>query len=256
MRYLINLLTLFILIGSIQAETSEQTVYRSEFMFCNYNEGKTYEDVLAEQASYEAFLEENSLEYNRVNLRPIWDNNAEYDYVMWGNWPSGAMQYKEWGAYMNDYPAWAAENGVVQTAGDCKNYVSMRNHRVFYTSTGDYDDHMFSDWRQCKLKRNATMAKLKAFYVEMEQAARDFGSNGRGVHLFTPYRGFQEDLPYDFLMMTWWYTSEARSAGVTNYPEWSAYIEDAGLIKKRDRIIESCTGADTYRTDWVYSTIN
>ena len=107
MKKLLNLLTLFIFIGCIQAETSEQTVYRSEFMFCNYNEGNSYQDVLTEQASYEQFLKENGLEYNRLNLQPIWDNDSEYDYVMWGNWPNGEMQYKEWGAYMNDYPAWA-----------------------------------------------------------------------------------------------------------------------------------------------------
>lgn len=257
MKYLINILILFIFIGSIQAETSEQRVYRSEFMFCDYNEGNNYQDVLTEQSSYKAFLEENGLEYNRLNLMPIWDNDAEYDYVMWGNWPNGEMQYKEWGAYMNDYPAWAAENGVeTQTAGKCKNYVSMRNHRVFYTSTGTYDDRMFSDWRQCKLKPRADMAKLKAVYAEMEQLARDNGVEGYAVHFFTPYRGFQDDLPYDFLMSTIWFTSEARSDGVANWPEWNGLMEESGLYKKRARHIESCTGADTYQTDWVYSTIN
>ena len=38
MKKLLNLLTLFIFIGCIQAETSEQTVYRSEFMFCTMSE--------------------------------------------------------------------------------------------------------------------------------------------------------------------------------------------------------------------------
>lgn len=256
MKKLISLLTLLTLIGSVQAETSEQTVYRSEFMFCNYNEGFTYQDVLAEQAPYKMFLEDSGLEYNRINLMPIWDNDAEYDYVMWGNWPSGQMQYKEWGAYMNDYPAWAEENNVpAQVAGDCKNYVSMINHRVFYISTGTYDDRMFSDWRQCTLKPNADMADLKSIYAEIEQAARDFGNKGYGVHLFTPYRGFQDDLSYDYLQMTFWYTSEARAEAVTNWREYSDYMEETGLYKKRDRHIESCSGADTYQTDWVYSTI-
>ena len=241
MKKLLNLLTLFIFIGCIQAETSEQKVYRSEFMFCNYNEGNSYQDVLTEQASYEQFLKENGLEYNRLNLQPIWDNDSEYDYVMWGNWPNGEMQYKEWGAYMNDYPAWAAENDVpAQTAGECKNYVSMMNHRVFRINADSYDDRMFSDWRQCTLK---------------PRLARDRGEGGYAIHFFTPYRGFQEDLPYDFLMSYIWFTSEARSAGVANWPEWNALMEESGLYKKRDKHIESCTGADTYQLDWVYSTI-
>ena len=64
MKKLLGLLTLFIFIDNIQAQTSEQTIYRSEFMFCNFNEGKTYQDVLAEQLTYEQFLKENGLEYN------------------------------------------------------------------------------------------------------------------------------------------------------------------------------------------------
>ena len=59
MKKLLGLLTLFIFIDNIQAQTSEQTIYRSEFMFCNFNEGKTYQDVLAEQVTYEQFLKEN-----------------------------------------------------------------------------------------------------------------------------------------------------------------------------------------------------
>ena len=256
MKKLLSLLTLFVFIDTIQAQTSEQTIFRSEFMFCNYNEGKNYQDVLAEQASYEQFLNENGLEYNRLNLSPIWDNDAEHDYVMWGNWPNVQMQYKEWGAYMNDYPAWAAKNEVpAQTAGECKNYVSMMNHRVFRIRADSYDDRMFSDWRQCKLKPEADMAELKAVYAEMEQLARDRGEGGYAIHFFTPYRGFQGDLPYDFLMSHIWYTSESRSAGVANWQEWDALMEEKGLYDKRDKHIESCSGADTYQLDWVYSTI-
>ena len=51
------------------SETSEQYVVRSEFMFYNLNEGKNYQDVLAQQLSYEKFLvEKGGLQYNRANL--------------------------------------------------------------------------------------------------------------------------------------------------------------------------------------------
>ena len=79
MKKLLILLTIFIFTGNIQAQTSEQTIYRAEFMFCNFNEGKSYQDVLAEQATYEQFLIENGLEYNRLNLQPIWDNDSVYE---------------------------------------------------------------------------------------------------------------------------------------------------------------------------------
>ena len=72
---------------------------------------------------------------------------------------------------------------------------------------------------------------------------------------FTPYRGFQDELPYDFLMSQIWYTSEARSASVENWSEWRALLEESGFFKKRDKHIESCSRADTYQLDWVFSTI-
>ena len=95
MRNLI--ITFTILFSSVAAfaETSDQYIHRSEFFFCNFNEGKSYADLLVEQAPYENFLKEKGLQYNRINLLPIWDNDAEYDYVMWGNWPSGQDQYTE-----------------------------------------------------------------------------------------------------------------------------------------------------------------
>ena len=101
-----------------------------------------------------------------------------------------------------------------------------------------YDDRMFSDWRQCTLKPRANMAELKAVFAEMEQMARDNGMGGYAVHFFTPYRGMQDELPYDFLMSYIWFTSEARSAGVANWPEWNAMMEESGLYKKRDKHIE------------------
>mgnify|MGYP003324851853 CR=1 FL=1 len=118
-----KIFTLLIFFGSISvvSETSEQYIHRSEFFFCNFNDGKDYNDLLEEQASYEDFLMENDLQYNRINLLPIWDNDAEYDYIMWGNWPSGQDQYTEWGAYMNDYPKWSKENDLPpQNVGDCE----------------------------------------------------------------------------------------------------------------------------------------
>ena len=79
-----SLLTICLILSSISvlAETSEQYIHRSEFFFCNFNDGKNYDDLLEEQAPYKDFLKENKLQYNRINLLPIWDNDAEYDYVM------------------------------------------------------------------------------------------------------------------------------------------------------------------------------
>ena len=199
-----RIFTLLIFFGSISlvSETSEQYIHRSEFFFCNFNDGKNYSDLLAEQAPYEDFLKEKGLQYNRINLLPIWDNDAEYDYVMWGNWPSGQDQYKEWGAYMNDYPSWASENDVPpQNVGDCaKGAVSMRFHSVLRLRVPmeDRDERLFTDWRRCKFTEDADVAKLKALYAKQERLAKEFGLGGYGVSLFTPYSKKLNDEVMDY----------------------------------------------------------
>ena len=257
-----SLLTIALLMSSVTvfAETSEQYVHRSEFFFCNFNDGKSYSDLLAEQAPYEDFLKENGLQYNRINLLPIWDNDAEYDYVMWGNWPSGQEQYKEWGAYMNDYPSWASENDVPpQNVGDCaKGAVSMRFHSVLRLRLPmeDRDERLFTDWRRCKFTEDADVAELKALYAKQEKLAKEFGLGGYGVSLFTPYRGNQEATNRDFMMMTHWYNSDSRANMISSYREWRDLMEENDMWEERSKHIESCSGADTYQAHMIYNTHN
>ena len=257
-----SLLTIALLMSSVTvfAETSEQYVHRSEFFFCNFNDGKSYSDLLAEQAPYEDFLKENGLQYNRINLLPIWDNDAEYDYVMWGNWPSGQEQYKEWGAYMNDYPSWASENDVPpQNVGDCaKGAVSMRFHSVLRLRLPmeDRDERLFTDWRRCKFTEDADVVELKAFYAKQEKLAKEFGLGGYGVSLFTPYRGNQEATNRDFMMMTHWYNSDSRANMISSYREWRDLMEENDMWEERSKHIESCSGADTYQAHMIYNTHN
>ena len=255
-------LTITLMLSSISifAETSEQYIHRSEFFFCNFNEGKVYKDLLVEQAPYEDFLKEKGLQYNRINLLPIWDDDAEYDYVMWGNWPSGQDQYKEWGAYINDYSEWAEKNEVPpQNVGDCeKGAVSMRFHSVLRLRVPmeDRDERIFTDWRRCKFTEDADVSKLKALYAKQEKLAKEFGLGGYGVSLFTPYRGNQEATNRDFMMMTHWYNSESRINMISSYREWRDLMEDNGMWEERSKHIESCSGADTYQAHMVYSTHN
>ncbi len=257
-----KLFTLLIFFGSISlvSETSEQYVHRSEFFFCNFNDGKSYSDLLAEQAPYEDFLKEKGLQYNRINLLPIWDNDAEYDYVMWGNWPSGQDQYKEWGAYMNDYPSWASENDVPpQNVGDCaKGAVSMRFHSVLRLRVPmeDRDERLFTDWRRCKFTEDADVAELKALFAKQEKLAKEFGRGGYGVSLFTPYRGNQEATNRDFMMMTHWYNSDSRANMISSYREWRDLMEENNMWEERSKHIESCSGADTYQAHMIYNTHN
>ena len=109
MKFLYIILFSVLSFGII-AETSEQYTYRAEFFFGDIEEGKTYEDVRAQNMEYKKFLEEKGLQYGRSLFVPIWSGERKYDIIEYGYWPDGQEQYKEWGAYMNEYPAWAAEN--------------------------------------------------------------------------------------------------------------------------------------------------
>ena len=260
MRNLI--ITFTILFSSVAAfaETSDQYIHRSEFFFCNFNDGKNYDDLLEEQAPYKDFLKENKLQYNRINLLPIWDNDAEYDYVMWGNWPSGQDQYTEWGAYMNDYPDWAKENDLPpQNVGDCeKGALSMRFHSLLRLRVPmeERDERMFTDWRRCKLTDDADISELKSLYAKQEELAREFGLNGYGVSMFTPYRGNQMDTDWDFLMMTHWYNTESRVNLISSYRDWRDVLTESGIWDERSKHIESCSDADTYQAHMIYNTHN
>ena len=65
-------------------------------------------------------------------------------------------------------------------------------------------------------------------FAEIEQAARDFGSEQYGIHLFTPYRGFQDaELDWDFIMMHHWYNA-AEIQRSFQWPEWRDYLEEKG----------------------------
>ena len=79
-----KLFTLLIFFGSISlvSETSEQYVHRSEFFFCNFNDGKSYSDLLAEQAPYEDFLKEKGhfcFAHKSVNIGRKIYLNCDYE---------------------------------------------------------------------------------------------------------------------------------------------------------------------------------
>ena len=103
MRFL-PIFLIFSLSEMIVAETSEQYVVRSEFMFCKYNEGKGYNDVVEQSKQYQKFLEEKGLKYTRYVMTPIWAGEQEYDYILSGNWPDGQEQYRDCLLYTSPSP--------------------------------------------------------------------------------------------------------------------------------------------------------
>ena len=147
----IILLIVTIFSFEVLAQTSEQYTYRAEFFFGNIKEGKTYNDVHEQQMEYLKFLEANDLNYGRALFQPIWAGEYEYDLISYGFWPDGQEQYKEWGAYMNKYPAWAAENSEYDSEPfEMERSISMRGVRArgIRIPSEEYDRFKFVDFRQ------------------------------------------------------------------------------------------------------------
>ena len=71
---------------------------------------------------------------------------------MMGFWPDG-HNIKKWGAYMNEYPAWAAENSQYESEPfEMKRSISMRGVRArgIRIPREEYDRFKFVDFQQCR----------------------------------------------------------------------------------------------------------
>ena len=254
MRFLILSLLLFS-VGNVFAQTSEQYTYRAEFFFGNINEGKTYEDVKAQNMEYLEFLKENNLKYGRALFVPIWAGETEYDIIEYGWWPTGQDQYKEWGAYMNDYPKWAKENSEFDDqAVNTGRSISMMGVRArgIRVPEDERDRFNFVDFRQCTFKTGGTMAKLLELNARVEASEIELGNRaGYGEHYLRPYRGFDADIGYDFVIMRHYYSAKKRADIISSVPSYREMMSENGYWDEF-RAISKCGPESTYRIEWLY----
>ena len=241
----------------IVAETSEQYTYRAEFFFGDIQEGKSYEDVKAQNMEYKKFLEEKGLQYGRSLFVPIWSGERKYDIIEYGYWPDGQEQYKEWGAYMNEYPAWAAENSEFDgQAVETKRSISMRGVRArgIRIPQDERDRFKFVDFQRCSFVTGGTMEKLLDLNARVEASEIEMGNRaGYGVHYLMPYRGASPDTNYDFVIMRHYYSAKKRSDIVASYPEYRDMMNKKGYWDEF-RANANCGPQSTYRVEWLYNT--
>jgi hypothetical protein len=247
----------------IVAETSEQYTYRAEFFFGDIEEGKSYEDVKAQNMEYKKFLEEKGLQYGRSLFVPIWSGERKYDIIEYGYWPSGEEQYREWGAYMNKYPAWAEENSQYEgadpvyagSATTVKRAISMRGVRArgIRIPQEERDRFNFVDFRRCELKNQGSIEKLLDLNARVEAAEIEMGNRaGYGIHYLEPYRGIDENVDYDFVIMRHYYSAEMRSSIVTSSPSFREMMNKNGFYKEFRRYAK-CGPESTFRVEWLYN---
>ena len=100
MRHLVLMLVAAFCSVTVQAQEYEM---RSEFFFCNLNEGKTMADVVAQSEAYGKFSKDMGTKYAQAIMTPMHaGDTSDYDYILWGSWPDGEAMYEEWGSFAND----------------------------------------------------------------------------------------------------------------------------------------------------------
>ncbi|MDG1215384.1 MAG: hypothetical protein P8N17_05195 [Luminiphilus sp.] len=245
--------TLAFLMLALAAQAQEYEI-RSEFMYCNLNDGKTMQDVIAQSARYGEFSKKAGSKYNQIVLTPMHAgvNNA-YDYVLWGNWPDGESMYAEWGSYTNDYWAWMAEQKETpEPAGTCTGAIAMFNSatahsRIPWEERDTWQPHQ---WADCTLNDGVTLQQVIDTQARHGELMKEAGFAGWGSHVFTPYLGFEPDWPYDYVQMNHWYTFEHR--GVTA-DAWQSFLDAHPEVQEENRALSSCQRDRSYAGRLVFN---
>jgi len=247
MRYLLLFMLSFI--GFHVNAVSEQYTVRTEFSLCNYNEGKGYDDVVKSQKVYEKFLLKNELKYSRHILTPILAGETDYDFVLWGTWPNGEEMYKEYGAYINDYKN-TGKNPFTCNASYAVHNTGARHLRI---PLEEYDRVQFVEFANCTFTKDASFKELLEISAEHESLIEEFGYGGYGVHYLRPYRGFDDDYPYDMVRMVHWYNRDKRSENIQKYQEMRKFMQGKGMPDKYAKHIESCGNVRVFGMEFLYN---
>jgi len=253
LRSFLALISGLLIVGAMPSSAQEYRV-RSEFMYCNLNEGKTLQDVIAQSERYGEFSKTAGTKYNQAVLTPMHAGvNNPYDYVLWGNWPDGQSMYNEWGSYTNDYWAWMAEQDDPQEpAGTCSGAIAMFNAATAHSRipADARDSWQPYQWADCTLNEGVTLQQVidaQARHGELMKAA---GLEGWGMHVFTPYLGFEPDWPYDYVQMNHWYTFEHRGKTAD---AWGEFLNAHPEVREENNALASCERNRSYAGRLVFN---
>ena len=240
----------------LSAQAQEYEV-RSEFMYCNLNEGKTLEDVIAQSERYGEFSKKAGSQYLQAILTPMHAGlNNPYDYVIWGQWPDGQAMYNEWGNYVNEYWEWmAAQDEDMEPAGTCSGVIAMFNAATAHSRipASDRDTWQPYQWADCKLNEGVTMQDVMATQAKHGELMKAAGFEGWGMHVFMPYLGFEPDWPYDYVQMNHWYTFEHRGKTADS---WLAFLEAHPQVREDNQALSSCERNRSYAGRLIFDNVD
>jgi len=221
-----TLMSLGLLIIGQSLIASEQTSFYAEYMLCNYNEGKTFNDVIAESRSYGEFSKSKETRYRQGILTPMHSGAelGDYDYILFGSWPSQPDMYREWGSYANDYESWSQNMTDQEAAGTCvENYSFKETNASHQRIPSDQRDlRQPFEFLRCQYREGKSLADFLAAHRKLEAAMKEVGIDGFGVHAIEPDRGQSDTDQTDFIILRHWYSFEKRAQFSA---KWSSYAE-------------------------------
>ena len=231
---------------------------RSEFIYCDLNDGMTLNDAAEQAREYGKFSEAAGTKYIQSMLVPIHAGQQDYDYILWGSWPDGKAMYQEWGSYLNDYDesfTTMDEDSSSESASECKSRVAAFHTGVISNTKNmsDPDKRKPVQFAGCTLKDGVSLNDVHEF-IEMDgKMMTEFGFTGWSRGTFSPYLGFKPDYPYDFVDMIFWHSFDERGNMANNYGD---FVEKHPDLESGYNDLVECAPSNSFYNELLFDNLD
>ena len=254
-KYLLSGFLLSIISININSADYEM---RSEFIYCNLNDGKTLNDAAEQAREYGKFSEAAGTKYIQSMLVPIHAGQHDYDYILWGSWPDGKAMYQEWGSYLNDYDesfTTMDEDSSSESASECKSRVAAFHTGVISNTKNmsDPDKRKPVQFAGCTLKDGVSLNDVHEFIEKDGKLMTEFGFTGWARGTFSPYLGFKPDYPYDFVDMIFWHSFDERGNMANNYGD---FVEKHPDLESGYNDLVECAPSNSFYNELLFDNLD
>ena len=231
---------------------------RSEFIYCNLNDGETLNDAAEQAREYGKFSEAAGTKYIQSMLVPIHAGQHDYDYILWGSWPDGKAMYQEWGSYLNDYDesfTTMDEDSSSESASECKSRVAAFHTGVISNTKNmsDPDKRKPVQFAGCTLKDGVSLNDVHEFIEKDGKLMTEFGFTGWARGTFSPYLGFKPDYPYDFVDMIFWHSFDERGNMANNYGD---FVEKHPDLESGYNDLVECAPSNSFYNELLFDNLD
>ena len=231
---------------------------RSEFIYCDLNDGMTLNDAAEQAREYGKFSEAAGTKYIQSMLVPIHAGQHDYDYILWGSWPDGKAMYQEWGSYLNDYDesfTTMDEDSSSESASECKSRVAAFHTGVISNTKNmsDPDKRKPVQFAGCTLKDGVSLSDVHEFIEKDGKMMTEFGFTGWSRGTFSPYLGFKPDYPYDFVDMIFWHSFDERGNMANNYGD---FVEKHPDLESGYNDLVECAPSNSFYNELLFDNLD